>query len=69
MESSDGQRQLICESCGASFSCYPWPGSNCWCGSVTISGEALADLKAKFGQCICPECLAKYAQKVQVERG
>jgi hypothetical protein len=63
MESANGQRQLLCESCGASFGCCPAPNAGCWCASVNIPDAARADLKSKFGDCICPECLAKFAQK------
>jgi hypothetical protein len=68
MEAKDGQRQLICESCGASFGCCPVPNSGCWCASVVISDDTRADLQTKFSECICPACLAKYAQKEPAAR-
>ena len=63
MESQNGQRQLVCESCGATFGCCPVPNSGCWCADVAISDAARAELKTKFAECICPACLTKYAQK------
>src|SRR4029453_6681664 len=68
MESANGQRQLVCESCGASFGCCPAPQAGCWCADVNVSDNARADLKARFGDCICPDCLAKYAQKEPTAR-
>jgi len=69
MESQNVQRQLVCESCGATFGCCPVPNSGCWCADVPISDAALAELKTKFGECICPACLAKYAQKEPAAQG
>ena len=63
MESKDGERQLICESCGASFGCYPAAEGGCWCGSVIIPEGRREDLKAKFADCICPACLAKFEKE------
>ncbi|HET9217715.1 MAG TPA: cysteine-rich CWC family protein [Terriglobia bacterium] len=63
MECANGQRQLNCEACGASFSCCPEPVANCWCASVTIPDSVRAALKATFTECLCPACLATYALK------
>jgi hypothetical protein len=30
---------------------------------VAVSDAALAELKTKFAECICPACLSKYTQK------
>jgi hypothetical protein len=63
MESNNTQRQLVCESCGASFGCYPAPEGGCWCREVKVSDEQLGDLRSKFGDCICPDCLASFISK------
>jgi len=63
MESNNAQRQLVCESCGASFGCCAERIASCWCANVNIPDAVRADLKAKFSECICPECLAKYTQQ------
>ena len=50
----------ICESCGKTFGC----GANldgCWCSAVSLTIENASEIKAKFEDCLCPSCLAKYA--------
>jgi Cysteine-rich CWC len=63
MGTTEGQRQVICESCGATFGCCPVPKGGCWCADIGISNAALEELKAKFTECICPECLVKHARE------
>lgn len=63
METNNAQRELICEACGASFGCYPAPEGGCWCAEVQVPDEARKDVRAKFGDCICPACLVKFAHK------
>ncbi len=48
--------KLICESCGEEFSC----GANvseCWCFSVEVKAETLAELGRNFKSCLCKDCL------------
>lgn len=52
----------VCESCGETFGCGARL-DECWCNDVIISEESAADLKAKFGDCLCPKCLAKIADR------
>jgi len=61
MEAREGQRQLICKSCGASFSCCPVPAGGCWCADVSVPEAALEELKGKYEECVCPRCLGNYA--------
>ncbi|MBS1772297.1 MAG: cysteine-rich CWC family protein [Bacteroidetes bacterium] len=49
-----------CSKCKASFECKNDEGG-CWCENYTLSLDALKELKAKFDNCLCPECLAEYA--------
>src|SRR4030095_6129456 len=63
MESANGQRQVICESCGASFGCCPVPVAGCSCVGVNMSDAARDEVKSKCAECICSDCLAKHAQK------
>jgi len=47
-----------CEACGAEFSC----GASlrgCWCSEIELSEETRAELKSKYRDCLCHECLEK----------
>lgn len=58
--STEPPKQKICEACGAQFLCHaPW--GPCWCEKVELSTSALADLRARYADCLCPACLAKAA--------
>ena len=48
--------KLICESCGAEFSCGANIGE-CWCFSVEMKAETLAELRNNYKSCLCEDCL------------
>jgi len=50
--------RLICESCGEEFSCGARIGK-CWCFSVEVKAETLAELREDFKNCLCEDCLKK----------
>jgi hypothetical protein len=50
--------KLKCESCGDPFECGAKSGS-CWCFSVAIEPQSLAQLKEQFQNCLCFNCLQK----------
>jgi hypothetical protein len=50
--------KLACESCGNPFECGA-KLENCWCFSLAIPEENLAQLNQQFQNCLCPECLSK----------
>ena len=52
----------VCEQCGAEFTCGASLGS-CWCMKVELSAETREELKSKFNDCLCPDCLAKLSGK------
>jgi len=55
-------RQRVCESCGIDFSC----GASllgCWCSEVSLTEETRAELKSRFKDCLCSDCLNKFAAK------
>ena len=62
MDPKDSQRQLICDSCGALFTCYPVPGA-CWCAEVRVSDTTRTELREKHADCLCPDCLARYVNE------
>jgi len=54
--------ETICESCGETFGCGAKSGS-CWCFSVAIEPQDLAQLKEQFQNCLCFKCLQESSQK------
>ncbi len=50
----------ICESCGEEFICGATL-KGCWCMEIKLADEAREDLKAKFRNCLCRNCLEKLA--------
>ena len=51
-----------CPSCGVEFGCAVGePG--CWCESVVLRRETLAELRAVADDCLCPTCLAGFAAR------
>jgi len=49
--------QKICEACGEKFSCSISTGS-CWCEGVKLEQKTLSELRARYGDCLCPRCLS-----------
>jgi iron complex transport system substrate-binding protein len=49
-----------CESCGERFVCC---GNGCGCGKVALSPAALRELQRQYGDCFCPKCLNKRAER------
>jgi len=58
--SSGLSRDLVCESCGNNFSCGA-SLSGCWCSEIKLSEEARAELKRRYRDCLCRECLERIA--------
>ena len=54
-----------CEACGNEFRCGA-SLAGCWCSEIKLSDEARAELRARYRNCLCRECLEKIAvpQKV-----
>lgn len=40
----------------------------CWCQQYTLSADTLKHLKENFENCLCPQCLATYAEEEQAEK-
>lgn len=54
-------KKKVCERCGTEFDCFS-PQEPCWCEGVKLSSNTLAALRAKFDDCLCPQCLESAAQ-------
>jgi cysteine-rich CWC protein len=50
----------VCEACGNEFSCGV-SLRGCWCASVELSDETRAELKTRYRDCLCRECLERLA--------
>ena len=48
-----------CPRCGAGFSCQQEAG--CWCASVRVEPPLLAELRARYADCLCEGCLRELA--------
>jgi hypothetical protein len=49
--------QKICEACGEKFSCSSSAGG-CWCEGAKLDKKILSELRARYGDCLCPACLS-----------
>jgi len=53
-------RRRRCALCAARFECGDGePG--CWCDAITVSHEALAEIRSLGDDCLCPECRHGFA--------
>jgi iron complex transport system permease protein len=51
-----------CQRCDRPFACgFGEPG--CWCERITLSHETLAEIRELADDCLCPTCLAWFAQR------
>jgi iron complex transport system permease protein len=51
-----------CSRCGRQFGCrHGEPG--CWCESVELRRETLAEIRALADDCLCPSCLGDFARR------
>jgi hypothetical protein len=55
-----GKRPMRCDACGNGFTCSFLGG--CWCGEKNLTADARAELKEKYRDCLCPDCLGKHEQ-------
>ena len=51
-----GGRDLKCESCGKDFVCG-MSLKGCWCAEIKLDEEIRSDLRSKYKECLCRECL------------
>jgi len=58
------QRPKRCALCGRAFGCRQGePG--CWCESVELDRETLAQIRGLADDCLCPSCLSAFARQSQ----
>ena len=55
-------RRKACSRCDKQFGCAQGePG--CWCESIVVRRETLAELRTLADDCLCPTCLAGFAER------
>ena len=59
----DGWRTTTCPRCGGPFACGVGAGraTPCFCVSYALGAERLAELRARWSDCLCGDCLAALA--------
>ncbi len=50
-----------CGSCGEHFGCGARL-DGCWCADLTLAAKEAADIRSKFGDCLCPNCLGAISE-------
>src|SRR5215470_14621791 len=50
----------VCESCGNEFTCGATI-RGCWCTEVKLTDETRKELRSKFKDCLCRNCLEKHS--------
>jgi hypothetical protein len=55
------EKEKRCGKCGRTFGCGGLTG--CWCRDVKLDAAALAALKERYDDCLCPDCLTALAAR------
>ena len=58
-----GWRATTCPRCGGPFACGVGAdrATPCFCVSYALGAERLAELRARWSDCLCADCLAALA--------
>ena len=58
-----GWRAATCPRCNGPFACGVDAGraTPCFCVTYTLGAERLAELRARWSDCLCADCLATLA--------
>jgi len=48
-----------CEACGQSFACGA-SLKGCWCSQIKLSAAARQQLRERYRDCLCRECLMRF---------
>jgi hypothetical protein len=59
-----GHRAATCPRCGDPFACGVGAdrATPCFCASYQLGADRLAELRARWSDCLCAACLATLAQ-------
>ena len=50
-----------CPECGQFFACLG--NEDCWCEKLQIQQRDLLFILEKYKDCLCPDCLGKFAEE------
>ena len=61
---ADGWRATTCPRCGGPFACGAGAdrATPCFCVSFELGAQRLAELRARWSDCLCADCLATLAR-------
>ena len=59
LEEEPAAQRKTCSACGDTFPCLP---GGCWCAALRLSPTTLRELRAKYDNCLCPDCLLPLSQ-------
>ena len=58
-----GGRDLKCEACGKDFVCAV-SLKGCWCAEIELSDETRKEMRSRFKDCLCRDCLEQRSTKL-----
>ena len=61
MSDRQGLRATTCPRCDGPFACGVDADGPCFCVAYALGAERLAELRAKWSDCLCADCLAALA--------
>lgn len=50
-----------CEKCSKEFECHAGESTSCWCFEIDLEDKTLRQLREKYGDCLCPDCLNQFS--------
>lgn len=50
-----------CSKCGATFACSS-EAKGCWCESLKLNPQTLSELRQRYDDCLCENCLRACAE-------
>ena len=51
-----------CERCGKEFACGA-KDTQCWCAEIPVDDPDLKEIRKKYNDCLCLDCLNYFASK------
>ena len=59
------ERKVKCPRCGREFVCKH--NADCFCVKYKLSEKAKKDIRSKWSECLCEDCLSAYAEPIAPE--
>ena len=58
-------RDVKCPRCGKNFVCKH--DLSCFCTKYVLSEQAKKDIRSKWNECLCEDCLSLFAQPIELK--